>query len=252
MEEHRITKEYLESLSIGELTSMADTYNIDLPPELERIFIIEELLDFLSEDEDVEEDIETAPLQGEMRYLEPAPLPKQYNITFIETILRDPLWVFAYWEVKSSEREKYEKDSEFEGYELLVEPLNHHKAGSADARLKRLDSEDEDVFIILVGNDDHAWYLGFPPEGGRYRVKLCVLKGEERIILAVSRPFALPLLANNYKSNKGHAGVQLDPKEAEIYQNPLAMLSGVEDFHILRNKDRAARVKRYCDSQQAG
>jgi hypothetical protein len=249
MEEHRITKEYLESLSIGELTSMADAYNIDLPPELERIFIIEELLDFLSEDEDIAE--ETAPLQGEIRYLEPVPLPKQYNITFIETILRDPRWVFAYWEVRSSEREKYERDSEFEGYKLLVEPLSH-KAGSVDVRLKGPNSEDDDVFTILVGNDDHAWYLGFPPGGGRYRVKLCVLKGEERIILAVSRPFVLPLLAHNYKCNESRAGVRLDPQEAEIYRNPLSLLSGVEDFHILRNEDRVARVKRYCDSQQAG
>ncbi|MDR2094704.1 MAG: DUF4912 domain-containing protein [Treponema sp.] len=236
MEEHRITKEYLESLTIGELTRMADAYNIDIPPDMERIFIIEELWDFFSEDEDAEE--ETAiPLQGEVRYIESVPLPKQYNITFIETILRDPLWVFAYWEVKNSEREKYEKDGEFEGYELLVEPLNR---------------QDGNAFTIQVGNDDHAWYLGFPPEGGRYRVKLCVLMEGQRLVLAVSRPFILPFLAQNPMRSECCLGARLDPREAEIYRNPLAILSGVEDFHILRNEDRAARAKRYGDSHQAG
>ncbi|MDR1903279.1 MAG: DUF4912 domain-containing protein [Treponema sp.] len=247
MDEHRITKEYLERLSIGELTRMADAYNIDIPPELERIFIIEELLNYLSEDEETEGEV-AVPLQGEIRYIESAPLPKQYNITFIETILRDPLWVFAYWEVKNSEREKYEKDGEFEGYELLVEPLvESYIAGSEKEGLKRPGLRNDNVFTILIGDDDHAWYLGFPPVGGKYRVKLCVLKGEERIVLAVSRPFVLPRLAQSHRCE-----VQLDPQEAEIYRNPLAVLSGVEDFHILRNEDRAARVKRYCDSQQVG
>jgi hypothetical protein len=250
MEEHRITKEYLESLNTGELIRMADAYNIDIPPDMERIFIIEELLDFLSEDEETEEDA-APPLQGEGRYIESVPLPKQYNITFIETILRDPLWVFAYWEVRNSEREKYEKDNAFEGYELLVEPL-HHAAGLADQRPKRPDSGEDDAFTILVENDDHAWYLGFPPEGGKYRVKLCVLMGGQRIVLAVSRPFILPLLVQNHRRNECCLGVRIDLQEAKIYRNPLAILSGVEDFHILRNEDRAARVKRYCDSPQAG
>ena len=40
-----ITRSYLETLSSWELVKLSDHYGIDIPPGLDRIFIIEELLE---------------------------------------------------------------------------------------------------------------------------------------------------------------------------------------------------------------
>jgi len=62
-------------------------------------------------------------------------------------------------------------------------------------------------------------------------VELCALYGEITEVLAVSRPFYMPLLLNplEYSREQGNA---------------LIFLSGIEDFSILRNTDRSSRLKR--------
>jgi hypothetical protein len=214
-----LTRPYLETLTTPELLRLADTVGIDIPPELDRIFIVEELLeaDFEDEDEnDAFEDIVIPPRKlAEKRLTEPVPLPKQYNITFLEVMLRDPLWVFTFWEVKNAEKELYEHELDFEGYQLRIVSENAL----------------EEPFTIPVGARDDAWYIGFPPEGGRFTVELCVKKGEEAITLAVSRPFSMPRLFN-------------PTVDTILFENPLIRLSGLADFAILRNVDRESRVKR--------
>jgi hypothetical protein len=203
---------------------MADSLGIDIPPGLERIFIIEEILDVVSDDEDELEEQGEFPL-AEAEFLEPVSLPRQYNITYLEVIIRDPLWAFAFWEINSHDREIYEKDPDFEGYYLKVSAVG------------------EQPFTIPVGIEDGAWYLGFPPESSsrklacdiRFQVELCVLRGEEEQVLAVSRPFSLPALI---------APAEESPRDPKDPRNPLSILSGMDEVSILRNKDRRSRIPR--------
>ena len=44
MDVTRFTRVFLDSLSTDELVKLADSHGIDIPPDLERIFVIEELL----------------------------------------------------------------------------------------------------------------------------------------------------------------------------------------------------------------
>jgi hypothetical protein len=214
-----LKKPYLESLTTHELVQLADGFGIDIPPELDRIFIIEELMESIEEEEasDALDDPGSAPRRKllEKRITEPVPLPDQYNITFIEVMLRDPLWAFTFWEVKSDDREIYEQADDFEGYQLKVS--EYHNL--------------QEPFTIPVGAEDNAWYIGFPPEGGRFKIELCALRGEEEIALATSRAFTMPRLFN-------------PSEDAVLYKNPLIRLSGIEDFTILHNKDRESRIKR--------
>ncbi|MDR2186146.1 MAG: DUF4912 domain-containing protein [Treponema sp.] len=208
----------MESLTTGELIKLADTLGLDIPPGLERIFIIEELLDFSSEQNAEEED---PPLiLTEIGFLESVPLPKQYNITFIEVMLRDPLWAFVFWEVKAHDREYYEGHPGFAGYQIRVSPLGlpRHEAEAAS-------------FAVSVGNEDTAWYLGFPPDhSGLFKVDLCALRGGTVLVLASSASFKLPKLLRS---------------PAEAYgENPLIRLSGAEDFQVLRSADRLSRSRR--------
>ena len=197
MESNRFTLSYLESLATGELAALADLYGIDIPPELERTIIIEELLDIKFRFE-LDEDLEEAVM------LEPAHLPKQYNITFINTLIRDPLWVFVFWEVRAAEKEIHEKAADFGGYFLRAKGIH-----------------DDISFTIPVGILDNSWYLGFPPEGGRYFVEICAQRGDGDVILGTSKAFTLPPLFSR-------------PQEGAI-ANPLLLLSGLGDLDIFQN-----------------
>jgi hypothetical protein len=159
-------------------------------------------------------------------FLEAAALPKQYNITFLEVLIRDPLWAFVFWEIKNHDKELYEQAPDFGGYYLRVIPLNGGIEGPK-----------EDSFTVSVGINDTAWYLGFPPAEGRYRVDLCVLRGSDEIVLAVSRPFMLPRLLNMPLKSGGQS-------LGQVYLNPLAGLSGAEEFPVIRNADRLSRIMR--------
>ena len=217
MDESPQTRAYLESLTSSDLIKIADNLGVDIPPDLDRIFIIEEILEAGSPgDEEPEPPLETGPV--DLVAVESVPLPKQYSITFIEVLVRDPFWAFVFWEIKAQDKEQLEKSQEFEGYYLKVSPCS---------------AEERQVFMIPVKGDDSAWYLGLTPamsidvspvEQSQYKVELCArLKGEE-MILASSNPIKLPCLPR-------------DAGKKDV--NPLVSLSGYGDFHILRNKERA-------------
>ena len=225
MDDCRLTRSYLESLTTTELTKLADSYGVDIPPEIERFFIIEELLDPESDTEDGPGKGGEIPLR-EMELLEPVLIPKQYNITYIEVLIRDPLWVFAFWEVKTADKDIYERADDFEGYHLKVVPLVDKKKAS---------SGQEEPFIIPVGLEDSAWYIGFPPAGGRFRVEIGVTRGMGGMVLAASRPFSLPRLLNTPEWGKGG-----NPRTP-----PLVQLSGIDDLPVLRNIDRLSRIRGY-------
>jgi hypothetical protein len=221
MDVTRFTRVFLDSLSTDELVKLADSHGIDIPPDLERIFIIEELLEIGSEDGWENEFGREGTLKGEADFLEPVPLPGRYNITYLEVMIRDPLWVFVFWEIKGHDREVFEKSPDFDGYCLKVRPMGDAAGGEAES------------FTVPVGSGDTAWYLGFPPEGGRYRVELRMIWAEGETVLAVSRSFTLPKLIS--PQNQGNM--------EEVYRNPLSVLSGAGDFHVIRSTDRRSRTK---------
>jgi hypothetical protein len=212
-----LTLEHLESMSTGELIELAAQYGLDIPSGIERVFIIEELL-YLNND--VGDEIHPEPPQDGFR--EFAVLPRHYNVSFVETLIRDPLWVFVFWEIKNHDRTVYEKDEDFIGYCLRITPLKQDTLLPGGA-----------AFIVTVNADDHGRYLGFPPEDGRcFKVELCLLSGAEYTVIAESRPFTLPRLIEPKR----------DGMVREVYDNPLARLSGVERFPLVHSEDHLVRT----------
>jgi len=215
-----VSRTWLESLSTAELIRLADSYGIDIPHGLERIFIIEELLEYANTDiQEKTDDMEINPA-----YAETVILPKHYNISYIEVIIRDPLWVFVYWEIKGHDREKHEHSDDFKGYCLRVVPLSENNT-----------EQNEASFTVLVNTDDTARYLGFAEHSfrsnGRYIVKLAVMRGSSEINIAESLPFCLPKLIENEEINA-------------MKEKPLFNFSGVQDLSIIKNTDRQSKVKR--------
>jgi hypothetical protein len=233
MDDGFLTRHYLESLTTRELTALVDNLGIDIPPDLDRPFIIEELLEAQEEKDDSEYRDDWELSSGRQIPLakadcpEPVPLPMRYNVTYIKVLIRDPLWVFVFWEINGQEKETYESAQDFEGYYLKASPAG----GSGAIRPSR-------SFTVQVGPDDTAWYLGFPPEysekgaagGGWYQVELCVKEKDKQTALAVSRPFKLPAL--------------LPPADMETPRSPLADLSAMDELPLIRNGDRRSRIPR--------
>ncbi|MDR0644113.1 MAG: DUF4912 domain-containing protein [Treponema sp.] len=199
-----LKRAYLEGLTTQELINIADHFDIDIPPDLDWNFIIEALLDIKLED-DVQPLLDI-PLSGAV------PLPERYNISFINVLIRDPMWVFTFWEIKLQDKERIENSSDFDGYFLKVLPLDDPKS----------------AWIVSVESDDTAWYVSIPVPGGVFNVMLCALFGDREDILAISREFAMPKL--------------FEPRKARLFaeENPLLRLSGIEDFPIIRGRERMA------------
>ena len=215
-----VTRTRLENLSNDELIRLADSFGIDIPFGLERIFIIEELLEYSSAASDENHD----DLKVDLSLPETAALPVQYNISFIEVIIRDPLWVFAFWEIKSHDRELHENANDFNGYCLRIIPLSE-----TEEELK------SSSFTIPIEKDDSARYLGFAEHSseikGRYVVKLGVVRGGNEMHIASSKPFCLPRLIENDDINA-------------MNENPLVNLSGVQEIITTKSTDRLSRAKR--------
>jgi hypothetical protein len=207
---------------------MADREGIDIPPDLERVFIIQELLE--------KDSLEVPPEPEERSKLSPVPLPKQYNITYLEVLLRDPLWVFAFWEIKRHDKELFENSGSFEGYCLKVSSIGAPSMGRKTPEERAFLSET--VFTVSVGTEDTAWYLGFPPQGGEFYMELCVRLSNSRdtgrdgtdlsLKPLASKPFSMPRLFNPSENE-------------EMLKNPLIRLSGAEHFSLLRNMERFSR-----------
>ena len=224
-----LTLPYLESLSTGELIELAVKNGLDIPPGLERGFIIEELFYLDHEAESAHHDIIQVDAKHDA-FKEFAALPKQYHISFIEVIIRDPLWAFAFWEIKAHDRNHYESAPGFRGYSLRVTPLREDPSKEGG-----LQADDAAAFIVSVAIDDYARYLGFPPDDGRcFKVELCMQNHDDYTVLAQSRPFTLPRLIVGSTSNE---------LIQAVYRNPLARLSGVDRFSLVRSEDRLLRPR---------
>ncbi|MCL1992205.1 MAG: DUF4912 domain-containing protein [Spirochaetes bacterium] len=262
-ENGRLTKCQLEGLSAGELIKLADSYGIDIPASLERVFIIGELL---------EADLDTAEESGlsadsagkppsfgndiKVRHgsAESVAIPKQYNISYIEVIIRDPLWAFVFWEIKEEHKQAYENAPGFEGYCLRVVPLN--SGGAPENALP----SGEESFTIAIGLNDTARYLGFPQDksgmepaaqdaGGRgFTVKLCAMQNGHEATLASSMPFVMSGGAGKDSGGLGNRGLQSNlglQNNLGLHSNPCISLSGLQDFSIAQGSYRQLRAKRH-------
>ena len=215
-----LTQLHLDTLSTDELVKLSDTHGVDIPPGLDRVFIIEQLLELAALETEIEEEYTEV---TKSKFPVSAVLPKQYNITFLETLVRDPLWVYVFWEIKGADRDIFEKASDFDGYFLKVSPFGR--------------TAPEEVFTVPLTPEDNARYLGFPPPDENqaphrgFTIGLFAKRGGEEISLITSDPFVLPILSPRSEKNE------------ETEKPPLIRLSGIEDFNILRNGDRNLRIK---------
>ncbi len=173
MEELDLSRKKLESLSNDELKKLADDYGLDIPSNLNRNFVIGELLEYAQELEDA------AQSDGALSYIDTEEsdeeengefhLPKSYNETKINAVLRDPAWVYAFWDISESDLRAFEENENFSNLSLHVAFFDDAESETQTDSIDLLVSlEDRNQYILLSSAKKNfmlsleAYYAGKP------------------------------------------------------------------------------------------
>ena len=218
MKKNAITRAYLESLSFADLLALADTYGIDVPDNLNRRFLIGELLDVAREADDEPTDMIIAREEGEI----PAPgasLPESYNMTQIGAVLRSPAWIYVYWDIGESDIRSLQKHGE---YTIFLRVCSF-----AD----RTDIKPDDAYDVQIAPADTSEYLLCPAGKKIIRIELAASVKTGTIVLASSGVLEIP------RSSKLLAHIR-PGNEAGI--TPIASLSGIKELlldHYIQHRE---------------
>ena len=210
-----VSRTYLESLSTADLISLADDYGIDIPENLNRRFIIGELLEAV---EDAgEEKKET--LQESDVIPEGNELPVSYNETSITAVIRNPAWVYVYWDISTFDLEKLQKDNTLSSLALKLCFFSRDN-----------DEKPIEVFDISVSLKDREQYILLPTTAYSLRVDLISEhKNQLSQVLAFSKTIYLP---QNLP--------QISTKTLEQDISPIMELSGFKELlknHYLNHRE---------------
>lgn len=207
MDHISLNRAYLETLTTEALVRLGDEFGIDIPPALNRRLIIGELLE-------VQDDFYSdAPASASFADVLPQgsadTVPESYNETRINILLRDPGWVFVYWDFRAVEFSACTSQRGFEAFGLRVSFFE-------DERLSRL----VDSYTITVSPSDRKWYVHLSEHSCLCRVDLLSMCSLDRdTVLAQSNVVGVPPVV----------GIEL-PKNGAVKDPPLLGLSGISDL----------------------
>ncbi len=171
---------YLESLSTSDLVQLADTHGIDIPEGLNRRFIIGELLELAEENLQAASD--PALLTDADFAVIPDVLPETYNETQITLLMRDPGWIFVFWDFHSTVFSSVTGHHRFESFFLRVNSIS-----------TGVEPKVTDYFDIDVGIHDRKWYIHHSDRQQACRVDLYSRNTQEKEqLLAKSSELLVP------------------------------------------------------------
>ncbi|MCR4630194.1 MAG: DUF4912 domain-containing protein [Treponema sp.] len=106
MNENSITRSYLETLSFNDLVALADEYGVDVPEDLDRRFLIAELMELALEESGQNEEMIISSENGEGG----SALPGNYNETQVSCVFRNPAWLFVFWNINENDAASLKND----------------------------------------------------------------------------------------------------------------------------------------------
>lgn len=199
-----LSRSYLETLAIDDLVRLGDNFGVDIPLALNRSLIIGELLemqeDFRANSPDISESGADDALEG---------WASSYNETRVNILLRNPGWLFAFWDFNAHEFADCTHKRGFESFGLRVSFFD-------DASL----ATSRNSFDTAVSSSDRKWYIHIPEQDCFCRADLLVMNRFERdFVLAQSNAVFLPPAA----------GIDLHNDENDD-EPPLLSLSGIDEL----------------------
>lgn len=176
MNDTKLSRAYLETLPSADLIALADDFGIDVPENLNRRFIIGELLE-------VAEDLADDDL-AEVSQEETGASAETYNETVISAVLRNPVWLFVYWDVNKS---------------LILSVRASTRVRSLSLRVSMFTKDSLEVaadsFDVPITIEDRNRYVLLPSGFGSVRVDLVLdLEDGTQEMLASTGMVSLPLV----------------------------------------------------------
>ncbi len=196
-----MNRERLEALTDEALRKLAALEGLDVPDDVERILLIDAILEVLEEKQEEQElqnnnlmqvsqkkydltllDIESIPEENIETML-----PVSYHETKIQFLLRDPYWAYVYWDVKGGSLSALKRELEAEKVVLRV--LRHR---SMPKGAQYSSSEVVDSFDIDLGCKDYSWYVNLPVQDTYYSVELVFTSKQHELIVSQSEVQYVP------------------------------------------------------------
>lgn len=202
-----LSRNTLETLTSSQLIDLADEYGIDIPDNLNRQFIIEELIEVAKEIAENSIFKETIKVSDDAVNSIATELPDSYNETKIDVMLRNPVSLFVYWDFS----------------EVQLKQLNSNKTNIylQISFFEDMESEKpEDTFDIQIDIEDREQYILIP--GGKKFVRVDLMQNTSNAmdaVLAVSSRLAIPQGSEEFMNF--HPGENLKIK-------PILELSGIK------------------------
>lgn len=186
MKEEIINRAYLETLSFAELVRLADEYGVDVPVDLDRRFLIAELLELSEESDELDDEMIIQEEGGNNS----ENLPKNYNETQICAVLRNPAWLFVFWNISESDSLKLK---EISGCNLMLRICS-----LKDPK----DPMPEEAFEIQATSENQEQYVLLPTGKKYIKVELVYVTPTTGQVLAFSPVITIPQgseLINNFQ-----------------------------------------------------
>ena len=208
-EQKNLSRGHLETLTSSKLIALADEYGIDIPDDLNRQFIIAELLEFAKENAENSKYKETIKIEENGQAELSKDLPKGYNETKINVLLRNPVSLFVYWDFS----------------EVLYKQLTVSKT-PVFLKVCFFDEETsekpEDTFDIQINFEDREQYILIP--GGKKYVRVDLMQDRENVldsVLAVSARLEIPQGSEEFRN--------FTPGKEQDFK-PVLELSGIKSM----------------------
>ena len=206
MNEEPMNRASLEKLSFSDLVKLADEYGVDVPEDLDRRFLIAELLELSEESNNKDEEMIIA---TESDNQQPLILNGNFNETQVSCVLRKPAWLFVFWNLGDSD---YSKIYENQTCSLKLRICSYNDPS---------DTKPAEAFEVQTPTQSQEQYV-LLPKGKKYiKVELvCVNSGAGEVI-AFSPLVAIP---------QGSSLVNdLQPGREESF-SPVQELSGIREL----------------------
>ena len=206
MENIPISLSYLETLSTADLIELAEEYDLDIPENLNRRFVISELLEIANElNEEIIDDFEVSEEAVETT----TDLPLTYNETQIDMILRNPAWVYVFWDISSSDLQEIINSNDFS---KLILKVNFWESATSDRII--------DLCELTISTEDRAQYIFLPVGKTCFSIDLIAeFTNFEPKRLTTSRRVSIP---------EGAPVISL--KSLEMPISPILKLSGMQEL----------------------
>ena len=177
MSDEALNRASVEKLSFQDLVKLADEYGVDVPEDLDRRFLIAELLELSEQTEDYSEEMIIASEGGEEN---PVVLSGNFNENQISCVLRNPAWLFVFWNINEQDSARV-KETPGASLKLRICSLESPK-----------DLKPEEVFEIQTSTQSQEQYV-LIPKGKQYlKAELLLITPGAGEVLAFSPVISIP------------------------------------------------------------